>query len=77
MHNMGYAHRDLKPDNILLQGNKFLLADFGESTQVDKIIKIDGHSLISEGDLKGTPRYMSPILKNANKLKKYFDIEHD
>ena len=24
------AHRDLKPDNILIKGKKYLLADYGE-----------------------------------------------
>ena len=52
LHRKEIIHRDIKPQNILLQSGKPQLADFGFAIKMDKIIK-DGYKI-------GTPLYMSP-----------------
>ena len=61
-HRQGVVHRDIKPDNILMdkEGN-VLLADFG----IVKIVAGDGDgktnpALTQTGGLVGTPSYMAP-----------------
>ena len=34
LHEKGFVHRDLKPDNILIMNGKFCLADFGISREI-------------------------------------------
>jgi serine/threonine protein kinase len=52
LHSKEILHRDLKPGNILLQGNTPRLTDFG----ISRVMR----STISIGDLNGTPAYMAP-----------------
>lgn len=64
-HESGVCHRDLKPDNILINKNYDLkVIDFGLSKHIDKNIR----SLVSR---VGTPAYMAPevILGNRYDLK--------
>ncbi len=57
-HEAGFVHRDIKPDNIMLDGpeRRVLLMDFG----VAKVLAGDGAQITGAGVAVGTPHYMSP-----------------
>lgn len=64
-HDQGVVHRDLKPANIIVGPNGLPhIIDFG----LAKILDVD-HDLTMNGELLGTPAYMSPELARGDGAK--------
>ncbi len=62
-HAQGVVHRDIKPDNIMLEGDKVLVADFGVARAVSEVHE----KLTATGMVVGTPTYMSPEQASGDK----------
>jgi serine/threonine protein kinase len=53
-HAAGVVHRDVKPSNVILDGDRTVLTDFG-------VASLDGGTVLTEtGAMLGTPSYMAP-----------------
>lgn len=69
-HRQNLVHRDVKPSNVLLDGQgRFLLSDFG----ITKLYESTGQ-LTKTGHALGTPAYMSPEQVSGQTLDQRSDI---
>jgi eukaryotic-like serine/threonine-protein kinase len=55
-HGQNVVHRDIRPENILLEGGHALVADFG----IARVLEVSGERGSSSGMVMGHPAYMSP-----------------
>jgi serine/threonine-protein kinase len=69
LHTRGVLHRDVKPSNVLLDGEgTAALADFGLARGPDST------RLTAEGQLLGTPHYLAPELIEGREASRESDI---
>ncbi|KAK5640191.1 hypothetical protein RI129_011002 [Pyrocoelia pectoralis] len=60
IHNLRYVHRDIKPDNVLLDANGHIrLADFGSC------LRLNDDGTVQSNVAVGTPDYISPEILRA------------
>lgn len=70
-HEHGVMHRDLKPSNVLMRGDQPVVIDFGLSKD---ILLRDGAVLTNDGEMVGSPAYMSPEQAKGEEVDQGTDI---
>jgi serine/threonine-protein kinase len=70
-HGRGVIHRDIKPDNIMLENGHAVVADFGIAQAVSDS---GGERLTQTGMAVGTPLYMSPEQSNGEPVDARSDL---
>src|SRR5512138_2250 len=65
-HEHGVAHRDLKPDNVLLSSGYAVVTDFGIAKAVSSSRDEADPELTTRGMTVGTPAYMAPEQATAD-----------
>ena len=71
IHEKGFVHRDLRPDNIIYLDNRYVIADFGLILEPDST----SDQLTSSGDLYGNPSYSAPeIFSDYSNVTRHADI---
>ena len=79
-HQSGIAHRDLKPDNIMIdENNEIKILDFGlaklmSSEMVDETITVSQQEVSEVGKIFGTIPYMSPEQTEGQNIEVSSDI---
>jgi serine/threonine protein kinase len=71
-HVLGFVHRDVKPENILLSNEHALLADFGIAHAMNE--SLPRRRLTDAGAALGTPAYMSPEQATGEEVDGRSDI---
>ncbi|HNY30217.1 MAG TPA: protein kinase [Fibrobacteria bacterium] len=70
-HEHGVMHRDLKPSNVLMRNDLPVVIDFGLAKDLSMS---GGASLTSEGEMIGSPAYMSPEQARGGQIDRSTDI---
>ena len=78
-HEMGLVHRDLKPDNVLVEttadgGERARIVDFGIAILSAPDESGEGGRLTATGMIIGTPQYMAPEQARAERVDHRADL---